>query len=220
MEKLKVVNVIGATGLVGRELVSQLLEKPEVGKVRIFVRRKSGFNHPRIEEVITGLDTPLNWEKKVTGDILFSALGTTLKQAGSKEEQYRIDFTHNFNFAEAAARNGVPAYVLVSSAGANARSGIFYSRMKGELEEKVQKLPFKSIAILRPSILTGKREVRRPMEEWSVTIMGFISRFVLKDYRPIPAATVAKAMINAGLLKTHHGISVVNPGELFTLAAR
>ena len=219
MEKLKVVNVIGATGMVGRELVSQLLERPEVGKVRIFVRRKSGMEHPHLEEVVTGLGTPLNWEKKVTGDVLFSALGTTLKQAGSKEEQYRVDVTNNFTFAETAARNGVSTYVLVSAAGADAGSKIFYSRMKGELDERVQRLPFTSITILRPSILSGNREVRRPMEEWSVKMMTWVSQWFFRDYRPVPAETVALAMINAALLINAPGTTIVKPGELFTLAA-
>ncbi|HPJ79115.1 MAG TPA: NAD(P)H-binding protein [Prolixibacteraceae bacterium] len=216
---MKEVNIVGATGMVGREVTRQLLEDPGIDKVRIFVRRKSGLSHPRLEEHIVDFDHPENWGALVTGDALFSALGTTLKQAGSKEAQYRVDFTHNYQFAEAAARNGVATYVLVSAAGANARSLIFYSRIKGELDEQVQKLPFRHIHILRPSILTGQREVRRPAEEWSATFMEKIGRVMFRSYRPISAATVARAMINAALLINVPRISVFKPGELFNLAA-
>ncbi len=213
-----VANVIGATGMVGRELVSQLLEREEIGLVRIFVRRKSGLSHPRLEEHLINFDLPGSWSSMVTGDLLFSTLGTTLKQAGSKEAQYRVDFTYNLHFAEAAAQNGVRKYLLVSAAGANPRSIVFYSRIKGELDEKVQKLPFQTIHILRPSILTGSREIRRPAEEWSAAVMGKVSRLIFRDYRPISAATVARAMINAALWENRNGITVVKPGELFNLA--
>ena len=219
MKVKKEVNIVGATGMVGRELTRQLLEEPGIGKVRIFVRRKNGISHPLLEEHIVDFDQTASWASLVTGDVLFSALGTTLKQAGSKEAQYRVDFTHNYHFAEAAARNGVPTYVLVSAAGADARSFIFYSRMKGELDDKVQTLPFRSIYILRPSILTGHREIRRPAEEWSATFMEKIGRVMFRSYRPISAATVASAMINAALLINVPRVSVVKSGELFNLAA-
>ena len=133
----KKVNVIGATGLVGRELVKQLLENPEVEKVTIFSRRNSGFQHPKLEQRVIDFNDRESWKPFLQGDVLFSALGTTLKQAGSKEKQYLVDYTYQWQFAEAAAEKGIPAYVLVSSTGASPRSSIFYSRIKGEISLEI-----------------------------------------------------------------------------------
>jgi len=195
-------NVIGATGLVGKQLVEMLLENESFEKVRIFVRRDTGLNHPKLEQQIVDFSKTKTWENLLTGDVLFSALGTTLKQAGSKEKQYGIDFTFNLNFAQKAKENGIENYVLVSAVGANSRSGIFYSRMKGELDEAVSKLGFNNLSILRPASLTGDRKVKRSGEEISVPVLNFVTRFMLKNYRPISDKTVAKAMINAALKNT------------------
>lgn len=192
-------NVIGATGLVGKQLVQLLLENPAFEKVRIFVRRDTGILHARLEQKIVDFADPQSWKKYLAGDILFSALGTTLKQAGSKEKQYEVDYTFNYNFARQAKENGITSYVLVSSIGANAASKIFYSRIKGELDAQVLNLGFDNMAILRPASLTGEREENRTMEKLSVPVLKTLTRFVLKDYRPISDITVARAMINAAL---------------------
>jgi uncharacterized protein YbjT (DUF2867 family) len=214
----KTANVIGATGLVGRELVNQLLQSEDIEKVRVFVRREFNSLHPKIEQHIVNFDEDTSWKPFLEGEILFSTMGTTLKQAGSKANQYKIDYTYQYRFAEEASRAGIPVYVLVSSAGANAKSLLFYSRIKGELDDAVQKLPFKKVIILRPSILDGIREKRRPLEEKSIRIMGAISGFLFKKFRPVPAATVAKAMIRGavgeGIIKN----CIINPEEIFKLA--
>jgi uncharacterized protein YbjT (DUF2867 family) len=214
----KTANVIGATGLVGRELVNQLLQNDEVGKVRIFVRREFNSHHPKIEQHIVDFDEDTAWKPFLQGDILFSTMGTTLQQAGSKANQYKIDFTYQYRFAEEASRAGIPVYVLVSSAGASSKSMLFYSRMKGALDDAVQKLTFTKVIILRPSILAGIREKPRPMEEMSIRVMGAISGFLFKKYRPVPAATVAKAMIRGALGEGIIKNSIVNPEEVFKLA--
>jgi uncharacterized protein YbjT (DUF2867 family) len=214
----KTANVIGATGLVGRELVNQLLQNEEVEKVRIFVRREFNYRHPKIEQHVVDFENDASWKPFLQGDILFSTMGTTLKQAGSKANQYKIDFTYQYRFAEEASRAGVPVYVLVSSAGASSKSLIFYSRIKGELDEAVQKLPFQKVIILRPSILDGIREKRRPMEEKSIHVMEVISRYLFKKFRPVPASTVAKAMIRGALGKATVNSPIVNPEGVFQLA--
>lgn len=214
----KTVNVAGATGLVGRELVRILINNGEVDKIRLFVRRKSGFEGVKIEEHIIDFLSPETMSHLLTGDVLFSSLGTTLKQAGSKAAQYQVDYTFQYQFAQIAARNGIPVYVLVSSAGANPRSLIFYSRIKGVLEEKAAELPFRSIAILRPSILKGKREIPRSGEQVSTFFTGFFTKFFFRKYRPVPAQTVAKSMIQAAFEKQIPGVRIVNAGEIFSLA--
>ena len=192
-------NVIGATGLVGKQLVRLLLENDNFEKVRIFVRRETGIEHPKLEQQIVDFRNTKSWKAELTGDILFSALGTTLKQAGSKEAEYEVDYTFNLNFAKQAKENGIKNYVLVSSIGADSKSKIFYTRMKGELDEAVSQLGFKNLVILRPSSLTGNRQNKRPMEVITIPIAKFLTTFILKQYRPIKDITVAKAMINAVL---------------------
>ena len=210
-------NVIGATGLVGKQLVSTLLENENFEKVRIFVRRDTGLKHPKLEQQIIDFAKTETWQKLLTGDILFSALGTTLKQAGSKEKQWEIDYTFNLNFAQKAKENGIENYVLVSSVGANSKSGIFYTRMKGELDEAVTKIGFKNLVILRPASLTGNREKRRTAEEISVPVLNFLTRFVLKNYRPISDEIVAKAMINM-VLNKNQSKTIWEGAEIFNLA--
>ena len=212
-------NVIGATGLVGKQLVQQLLENQSFEIVRIFVRRDSGIQHPKLDQQIIDFKDETTWAKKLTGDVLFSALGTTLKQAGSKEKEYEVDFTFNLNFATKAKENGIENYVLISSIGANAKSRIFYTRMKGELDEAVKKLNFKNLAILRPSSLTGERKEKRPAEIISIPVLNFLTRFMLKKYRPIKDETVAQAMINA-VLKPNPEKTIWEAVEVFTLAAK
>ena len=212
-------NVIGATGLVGNQLVKQLLDDVRFEKVRIFVRRETGLKHPKLEQQIVDFANTESWKKDLTGDILFSALGTTLKQAGSKEKQYEIDFTLNLNFAKNAKENGIENYVLVSSVGANAESSIFYSRIKGELDKAVEKVGFKKLVIIRPASLTGARKENRTAEKISIPILNFLTKFMLKKYRPISDTTVAKAMINAALQDLGDKI-IWEADEVFELAAK
>jgi uncharacterized protein YbjT (DUF2867 family) len=210
-------NVIGATGLVGKALVQHLLNDERFGKVRIFVRRETGLSHPKLEQLVVDFGNPETWEKQLTGDFLFSALGTTLKQAGSKEKQWEIDFSFNLSFAQRAKENGIENYMLVSSVGANAKSSIFYTKMKGELDEAVAKIGFSNLVILRPASLTGPRKNRRLAEEISVPVLNFLTLFVLKNYRPISGETVAKAMINA-VFRKNKDKAIYEGGEVFNLA--
>jgi uncharacterized protein YbjT (DUF2867 family) len=210
-------NVIGATGLTGSELVQLLLEDDRFGKVNIFVRHDTNIHHPKLEQHLVDFRNKKTWAKKLKGDILFSALGTTLKQAGSKEKEYEVDFTFNHEFALEAQKNGIRSYVLVSSVGANPDSRLFYPRMKGELDSAVLKLGFKNIDILRPSSLTGKRHNRRILEELSIPVVQFLTRFIFKKYRPISGRTVAEAMICAAVKPNPHK-TIWEADEVFDLA--
>lgn len=212
-----IANVIGATGLVGEQLVNMLLENDNFEKIRIFARRDAGFSHPKLKQHIIDFSKAEEWQNNLKGDILFSALGTTLKQAGSKERQYEIDFTFNLNFAKTAKENGIENYVLVSSIGANQGSTLFYTKMKGELDEAVSKIGFSNLAIIRPASLSGNRKERRLMEIISTPILKFITKFMLKDYRPIHSKTVAMAMINTAL-KPNSEKTIWEGAEVFKLA--
>ena len=150
----------------------------------------------------------------VKGDVLFSTLGTTIKTAKTKENQYRVDFTYQYEFAKAASENGVPAYLLVSSLGANPKSSVFYSQMKGELEDAVAKLPFQKLFIIRPSILDGDRQEKRAGEKFGLILSRFVTKFILKVYKPTPVDLLATKMISLSLQKVP-GIRTIGGLEIF-----
>jgi uncharacterized protein YbjT (DUF2867 family) len=210
--------VIGATGLVGNELVHQLLADDRFGAVLVFVRRSMGISHSKLQEFIINFDEPQSWNHLVKGDVLFSALGTTLKKAGSKEAQYKIDHDYQYNFAQAAAQNQVPVYVLVSSAMASVSSRIFYTRMKGELERDIKLLPFQAIHIMQPGMLQGNRKENRPGEKIGLSVIRLLNKMgIALKQKPIPAGLVAKAMINVSF-KNDKRINVYALTEVFTAA--
>lgn len=195
---MKTAIIIGATGLVGSDLTRQLLVHPDYSKVIVFVRRSTGLTDAKLTERIVDFEQIETWKEEIRGDVLFSALGTTLDKAGSKQAQYQVDYTFQYQVAAAAATNGVPCLVLISAAGASERSMIFYSRMKGELDREVKKLPFQRLRIIKPGILKGKRVESRPTEEISIRAMQLLGRLpFIRKYRPVPATTVATAMIKA-----------------------
>jgi len=210
--------VIGATGLVGNELVHQLLADDRFGAVLVFVRRSMGISHSKLQEFIINFDEPQSWNHLVKGDVLFSALGTTLKKAGSKEAQYKIDHDYQYNFAQASAQNQVPVYVLVSSAMASVSSRIFYTRMKGELERDIQSLPFQAIHIMQPGMLQGNRKENRPGEKIGLYVIRLLNKMgIALKQKPIPAGLVAKAMINVSF-KNDKRINVYALTQVFTAA--
>ncbi len=209
-------NIIGATGLVGSQLLNFLIEDDRFSQINVFTRRSTGLANSKIKEYLVDFNNIDNWGKFVQGDVLFSCMGTTLKTAGSMENQYRIDYTYQFEVAEYAAKNGVVDYVLISSVGANAKSKVFYSRMKGELEHAVEKLGFRKTIILRPSILDGNRKEKRTAEVISIKVGRWLTKFIFKKYRPIKDKIVALAMINAVFIETPKAVYELD--EIFELA--
>jgi len=217
---MKTALVIGATGMVGKQLVQLLLADDRFGKVIVFGRRSLGIADTKLEEHLINFDAPEEWQHLVKGDVFFSTLGTTLKQAGGQNNQYKVDYYYQYKFAEAAAQNGVPTYVLVSSSGASPDSMIFYSRMKGTLERDVKKLEFKSLNIIQPGLLHGDREKSRFGEEAAYKVLHLLDRVGLAGkYRPYEAREVAQAMINAGIA-AEPGVHTYTLENVFALAER
>lgn len=216
---MKTAIVIGATGLVGNLITLKLLEDNRYNKVKVLVRRSLNINNLKLEEHIVDFDEIELWKNNLIGDELYSALGTTIKKAGSKEAQYKIDYSYQYEAASAASKNGVKIYLLISSAGANYKSSNFYLRMKGSLDEKVQQLSFKQIRIFRPSILVGYRNENRFGESLGIKIAGTITKIIpaLKKYRPIDAAQVAEAMIKSANQTISDKIIIYHPEEIFYL---
>ena len=190
--------IIGASGLVGKKLLQLLLTDETFATVKIFVRKATGINHPKLQEHIINFDELSAVKSEVTGDVLFSCLGTTLKQAGSKETQFKVDYTYQYQFAQAASENKVPSYVLISSASANASSMLFYTKIKGQLEDAVKKLDFDKIIIIQPSVLEGDRNEERMGKKMGATIINALGKVLpfVRKYRSISGEQVAKAMIH------------------------
>lgn len=212
--------VLGATGLVGRQLTQLLLGNDYWNEVRIFVRRSSGFRHPKLKEHLIDFDDPESWRQLVQGDVLFSTLGTTLNVAGTKEAQFKVDHTYQLNFAQAAAVNGVKSYVLVSAANSSLKSFFFYSRMKAELERDVALLPFAHISILRPGMLAGNRLERRKGEKIALSFTNILQHVPgLSFLKPIQDIEVAKAMIVAAK-DQQEKIKIYEMQTLFNLALK
>ncbi|MGC3996881.1 MAG: NAD(P)H-binding protein [Anaeromyxobacter sp.] len=208
--------VAGATGLVGRALVTQLSTHPRFGAVVALVRRPSGLSGGSVSEQVVDFQSPGSYAGAVKGDVLFSALGTTLKVAGSEAAQYRVDHDYQLQVAEAARGNGVPALVLVSAAGASPRARIFYSRMKGELERDVERLAFPRTRLLRPGLLDGDGQEDRPGERWALRLLRPLGPVLPAPLRPIAVATVARAAI-AAALDPAPGLVRCEAAELFRL---
>ncbi len=211
--------VIGATGATGKDLVKQLCQDSDFDEIDIFVRRCSDFHHEKVKAHLVDFDHPEEWKHLVKGDVAFSCLGTTLKSAGSKENQKVIDYDYQFNFARAAKENNVQDYILVSAYGASPDSKIFYSRIKGELEEAVKNLKFEKTTIFKPGMLERKNTDRNG-EVFGLKIIKFLNKFGLfKSQKPLPTSVLAKAMIVASKIKSN-SFSEVKLHSIFSFAEK
>lgn len=190
-------NIIGATGLVGTALTKQLIEDENCSEIRVFGRSKLSLSHPKLNQYLINFDLIENWSEAIQGDVLYNCMGTTIKKAGSKEKQRLIDVTYPFEIARAAKRNGIECMLSVSANGANAKSSLFYNRIKGELEEALKVLRFQHLVLIRPSLLIGDRAEKRIGEK---VAEGFMSIFkylpVLNKIQPIHVDQVAKSMLH------------------------
>lgn len=192
----KVAIVIGATGLIGRALVNKLADADHIEQVVSVTRRQVEYTNPKVVNEVVKFDTLEEYASVFSGDILFSCLGTTKKQAGSIEAQRIVDLEYQYRAARLAAENGVKHYLLVSSSGAIAKSKNAYLRMKGELEERVKKLDFERISIFQPSLLLGNRpEVRVGEKIGSILMPALCLIPGLGKYRPVRGDEVASKMV-------------------------
>jgi len=189
--------IIGATGATGRDLVSVLLQDPGYTAVVAFVRRPGSRAHPKYSEVITDFAQLETVADAITGDVWFSCLGTTLKAAGSKAKQWHIDYDIPAKFAEIAKRNGVSRAVVVSAYGASTTSNVFYSHMKGRLDEHIAKLEFDQCLIFRPGFLLRKNTDRASERIIAYGLKLSTSLGLMRSFRPLPTATLAEKLAKA-----------------------
>lgn len=208
--------IIGATGATGKDLVNILLQDPGYTAVVIFVRRPTGLSHPKLNEVLTDFDHPENVALQISGDVLFCCLGTTLKAAGSKDKQRHIDCEIPLQFAALAKTNGIRSMVLLSAYGASSSSNIFYSMIKGRLEEGTEALNFEQLIIFRPGLLIRKNTDRLG-ERLSAAVLQFLNSLGLaRKFKPLPTFLLAEKLAKAP--KTIHAAKkVIELAGIFTL---
>ena len=205
--------VIGATGAVGKDLVQQLIEDSSVERIDIFVRREVKIPAAKVVAHVVDFDHPETWADQLKGDVLFSCLGTTIRAAGSQDAQWKVDYTYQYEAAKAAKANGVKNYVLVSSVGANAKSKVFYTKMKGALDEAVQELGFEGCFILRPPSLIRKGSDRFGEKVGIVALKAFNAIGLMRSFTPMPTEAVAAAMIR--LTKSgRQGVEIINSQDI------
>ena len=209
----RTVALAGATGLVGRTILEGLLADESVEVVHVLARRDIGCVAPKLisHEVDFAALPPLP-----PIDEVYLALGTTIKVAGSQAAFRAIDFDANLAVARATLAAGARRAGLVSAMGADAKSGVFYSRVKGELEDALAALPFAGLVIVRPSLLVGDRSVlgqpTRGGEAVGAMVGRLLGPLVPRDYRPIAAADVARALLTR--VPRAQGRDVVRSGAI------
>jgi uncharacterized protein YbjT (DUF2867 family) len=195
-ETTRTVALAGATGLVGRAILEGLLADDSVAAVHALGRRAPGVSHPKLTPHVVDLNSlpplpPL--------DEVYLALGTTIKDAGSQAAFRAVDFDANLSVARAALAAGARRAGVVSAMGADARSRIFYNRVKGETEEALAQLPFEGLIIARPSLLAGDRaalgQPARTAERVATAVSRLLGPLIPANYRPVAAADVARALL-------------------------
>lgn len=206
--------IIGATGSTGKFLVDKLLEDNNYAAVVTFVRKPSGIVHSKLTEHIVDFASIDSFKDQINGDVLFSCLGTTLKAAGSKENQWKIDFDIPAAFAVAARNNGVKSFVLVSSYEASAKSSVFYSKMKGKLEDYIAELNFEQYIIFRPGPLV-REDSDRIGEKISVKLITILNAIgILKKFKPLETQLLASKLVSAPK-KLPAGTTIIELKEIF-----
>ncbi len=208
--------VIGGSGATGRELVLQLLADYRVESVVALVRKPFFMPDPKLKEVIVDFDHLEQYAAFIDADVAFSTLGTTLKQAGSKKKQWRVDYEYQLKFAQLARMNHVFTFVLLSSAQASPKSKFFYSRMKGMLEEKIKQLDFPKLIILRSGLIDRPKTDRRGEKIALKVIKVFNALGILKSYKPISTVDLAKVIVDRSFDNSEDDVTILEPKEILS----
>jgi len=195
--------IAGATGLVGSALLDELMNDEACEALTVIARANAPEGlaaHPaagKLRWIAADLDRLGEALADVRADRVFCALGTTIKQAKTREAFRRVDLDYPLALGQWAEQCGADVFVVVTAMGASERSSFFYNRVKGEAERRISALAVPNIVFLRPSLLLGHRAAYRRGEHWGAAISvraGFLFAGPLKRYKPIPGAAVAAVM--------------------------
>jgi uncharacterized protein YbjT (DUF2867 family) len=194
--------VAGASGLIGAELLKIILKEDDYDSVTALTRRKLDIVHPKLTQLIVDFDHLSDFREKISGDAVFSCLGTTNQITPDKKRYYQIDHDYPLHLGRMAEENKIPHFHLVSSIGANPKSKNFYTRMKGETERDIAMLNIPSVYFYEPSLLKGRQTAKRSGEKFFEGLFKIVDPLLLgswKKYRSVEAATVARAMYDLSL---------------------
>ena len=209
--------IAGASGLVGGFLLRQLLDTPEYDRVVALGRRPLDLTHPKLAQVTVDFAVLDKTAADLRCDDAFCCLGTTIKQAGSRENFRAVDHAAVLALAWAARRNGAKRFFVVSALGADAQSRVFYNRVKGEMEEALEVLDFETLALFRPSLLLGPRPTPRLGERIGAAVMWLADPLLLgrlRKYQAIEAEVVARAMLRCSFGRNGQGVLVIPSDEI------
>lgn len=201
--------VIGATGLTGSLLVKKLAQRGEFTSVTALARRSARSGDEKISYKIINFDDMSGL--KLKADAAFSCLGTTIKSAGNRENFRKVDFEYNLDFATKCRKSGIERFILLSALGADSGSGVFYSRVKGELEKEIMALGFRYLTIVRPSLLEGPRSEWRRGEYIARKLMKVINPVLiggLKKFRSVNIENLTDVMIEEAF-RVEPGIRII-----------
>lgn len=187
--------ILGATGLVGGELVQLLLKDERYTTLKLFSRSSCEIAHSKIEEHLGDLFKLEEFVANFTGDVVFCCIGTTKSKTPDKDTYKKIDYGIPVAAARLAKRNGVGIFTVISSMGANVKSSTFYNKVKGEMERDVLAEKVKNTYIFQPSLIGGDRDEKRFGERMAQFFMGVFSFITPKQYKIIEPETIAKAML-------------------------
>ena len=211
------ITLIGSTGLIGTHFLEQI-SLDDFQNVKAITRRKIPNLEKKdfIKQSVHDFQDLEKMRQDLKTDILVNALGTTIKKAGSKDEFMKIDHDLTLNISKIAKEEGCRTMILISSTGANSKSKIFYSRVKGLLEVALEEVGFEKFHILRPSLLLGKRNEARPAEYISKLLVAHLSILIPWKYKPIHASIIAKT-INCIIMEEKSGKHIWEGRKLFNI---
>ena len=185
--------IAGATGLVGGELLKQLLEGDRYQKVIVVTRRELGLRarHPKARQVLVDFAKLEDHAEYLHADHVYCTLGTTIAKAGSQSEFVKVDLEYPLRLARVTLERGAKHYSIVTALGSSTSSPFFYSRVKGSVERELEGMGWPSLAIVRPSVIAGQRDERRPAEHLSQALL----KYAPATWRSVPAADIAACMV-------------------------
>lgn len=200
----KTATLIGATGLIGSQLLDLLQADSAFSEIKILVRRPIKIDNPKVKVSIIDFSDEESFQSEISGSsVVFCAIGTTNKKTkGDKNEYRKIDYNIPVTAAKLSLKTGCKQFVLVSSYGANSKSNNFYTKLKGEVEDTLSSLNIPSLSIFRPSLLLGKRQEFRFGEIIATLLMNPLSFLLPTKIKPIKAYDVAKSMLEASKADT------------------
>ncbi|CAN5404545.1 oxidoreductase [soil metagenome] len=191
--------IAGATGLIGKQVLELLIADGSYGKIIAITRKPLLVSNSKLQNLVMDFADLSTNANQLKGDDVFCCLGTTIKQAGSKEAFRKVDFEYPVNLAKLTNTLGAKQFLLITALGAEKKSSVFYNKVKGEVEEEIEKIGFESYHIFQPSMLIGVRTDERAAERVGQSVMKVLDFAIPKKYKAIESGKVARAMVKIAL---------------------